>query len=396
MQRRTPWKKYSRSAPWKKYPRGALAASVLFSIFASGVQADAAFTIENTNFLLRQPDLFNTTEYLYDYDRLRLSGQWHEGGYFLTAIGDAVNYLGYDFVHSPDFKYADKIRPDIPFETRTEAQQYGTGALYGRIYRLYGGYADDVQSVTAGIQKVSMGVGRIWTPTDLYNPKNSYALEPDEVNGVLAVNYAYSPADLSTVSAVVSIRKDRSLKYAARYKGYLAFADIGIDLIRSDDTVMIGYEIEGNLFDTGAEWRSEGGYFKNDPLDAEFFQGIAGFDYGFENGLTWAVEALYSSETFTYFQLIENVDNEIFNNMVQSYFYAGTTLSYDFTLAWSGSLLYIESFNDQNSRFVVPALTYTLGDHNTFSIGAMLHNGVTASEFGAFGNSFYLEWQASY
>lgn len=356
----------------------------------------AELTVENTNFLLRQPDVFNTTDYFYDYNRLRLRADWRSEGYFVTATGDAVNYLGDDFVHSVDFTYLDRVRPDIPFEIRTEMQRYGPGAAMARIHRLHGGYEGNAWRVDAGIQKISMGVGRIWTPTDLYNPKNSFALEPDEVFGVLAANAAYSPTDLSTLSAVVSVRRDHTLKYAARYKGYLDVADVGIDVIKSDETTMVGYELEGNLLDTGAEWRTEGGYFKNDPLEAEFFQGIAGFDYGFENGITWAVEALYSSETFTYAQLIAEYENEIVNNMVLSPFYAGTTLTYDFNLFYSGSFLYIESFNDTNSRFVVPAFTYTFDDHNRMSLGMMLGLGSSGSEFAQYGETYYFKWVASY
>ncbi|MBD3801434.1 MAG: hypothetical protein IE886_08390, partial [Campylobacterales bacterium] len=365
-------------------------------LVAAALSAESEFTVENTNFLLKQPDLLDSTDYIYDYDRLRLRADWREDGYFFTATGDALNYLGYDYVLSPDFAYLDLIRPDTPFEIRTDLQRYSSGAALARIYRLHGGYEGNAWRLDAGIQKISMGVGRIWTPTDLYNPKNSYALEPDEVYGVLAAQGAYSPTDLSTVSAVVSLRRDRTLKYAARYKGYLTLADVGIDLIKSDDTTMVGYELEGNFLDTGAEWRTEGGYFKNDPLDAEFFQGIAGFDYGFENGVTWAVEALYSSETFTYAQLIANYESEIINNMVLSPFYVGTTLSYDFNLLYSGSLLYIESFNDENSHFVVPNLSYYINDNNTLSVGAMLGLGSRGSEFEQYGQTYYLKWVASY
>jgi hypothetical protein len=361
-----------------------------------GVRAEDSFVVENTNFLLQQPNIDNTQNFVYDYNRLRLTAQWRDDGYFATGIGDVVNYLGYDYIHSPDFTYVTKSSPDVPFALQTDMQYYDSGGAFARIYRLYGGYEDDVQRISAGILKVSMGVGRIWTPTDLYNPKNSYALEPDEVYGVLAASYAYALSDLSVASGIVSVRRDRSLKYAARYKGYLDFADVGLDYIHSDDTTMAGYEIEGNLFDTGAEWRSEGGYFKNTPLKAEFFQGIAGFDYGFENGLTWAVEGLYSSQTFSFAQIIENYDSEIINNMVQSPFYLGTTLTYDFDLAFSGSLLLIDSFRSDNSLFASPALTYTFNDHNSLSAGAMLNQGNDQSEFGRYGETYYLKWFLSY
>lgn len=352
--------------------------------------------IENTNFLLSRPDLHNTKRYAYDYDRLRFTTDATHGKYFLTLIADAVNYLGDAYVKSGDFDYLGLIKPDIPFKTKTERTEYGSGRAYAKLHRLYGGYEDDRQRVTVGIQKISMGVGRIWTPTDLYNPKNAYALEPDEVFGVLAVNYAYAPTELSTLNAVVSMREDRSFKYAARYKGYFSFADMGIDLIRSNDTLMVGYEIEGNVFDTGAEWRSEGGYYRNDPLGAEFFQGILGADYGFENGVTAAVEFLYSSQTFTYVQLLGYYESEIAGNMVLSPLYLGGSLMYDFNLAFSGSLLYIESFNDVNSRFVAPSLTYTLNDHNAFGAGALLGFGPEGSEFRRSGQSYFLKWTLSF
>jgi len=108
------------------------------------------------------------------------------------------------------------------------------------------------------------------------------------------------------------------------------------------------------------------------------------------------VEALYSSETFSFEQIIEHYDSEIAGNMVQSPFYLGTTLTYDFDLALSGSLLYIESFRADHSRFIAPALTYTVGDHNVLSAGALLNQGNDQSEFGPYGQTFYAKWVLSY
>lgn len=374
---------------------------------------EQTFSVENTNFTIDQatafPGLATETSYLYNYDRLRLNGTLTSGGLYATVIADLVNYYGYDYVNSDDFRYVELLKPDIPFNTRTSFHDYGSGSVYAKFHRLYGGYEDDRQRVTVGVQKITMGVGRIWTPTDLFNPKNSFALEPDEVFGVLAAVYAYSPSQLSTLRGIVSMKEDRSYKYAAGYKAFLEGADLGLNVIYSDQTTMLGYEAEGNFFDTGAEWRSEGGYFKNTTqcrptiapctqaeLSREFFQAIAGFDYGFENGITWTVEGYYSSETFSYEQIIRYYNSEILSNMVQSKVYIGTSLAYDFNLFLGASLLYIESFNTHNSRFVVPTLTYTLNDHNTFSLNAMLNGGSVQSEFGPFGNTFSFKWQLSF
>ncbi|MCJ7765725.1 MAG: hypothetical protein MUP09_07275 [Thiovulaceae bacterium] len=374
---------------------------------------EQTFSVENTNFTIDQATAFAglsaEKSYLYNYDRLRLHETVTSEGLYATVIADLVNYYGESYVDSDDFGYVELLKPDIPFKTRTSFHGYGSGSVYAKLHRLYGGYEDDRQRVTVGVQKITMGVGRIWTPTDLFNPKNSFALEPDELFGALAAVYAYSPSQLSTLRGVVSMKEDRSYKYAASYKAFLEVADFGLNAIESDQTTMLGYEAEGNFFDTGAEWRSEGGYFKNrtrcrptiapctqEELSREFFQAIAGFDYGFENGITWTVEGYYSSETFSYEQIIRYYNSEILGNMVQSNVYIGSSLMYDFNLFLGGSLLYIESFNSQNSRFVAPTLTYTLNDHNSFSLGAMLNSGSAQSEFGPFGNTFFFKWQLSF
>ncbi|MEE8588563.1 MAG: hypothetical protein V3S80_04370, partial [Sulfurimonadaceae bacterium] len=83
-------------------------------------------------------------------------------------------------------------------------------------------------------------------------------------------------------------------------------------------------------------------------------------------------------------------------NLVLSNFYLGGTVSYAFTLFLDGSLTYIESFNEQNSRFVSPTLTYTLNDYNTFTLGAMLQNGPSGSEFGTFEDTYYFRYELSF
>ena len=120
--------------------------------------------------------------------------------------------------------------------------------------------------------------------------------------------------DTSDVTVVASQKADKSFKYAGRYKAFLDIADFAIDGVSSDDTLMLGFELEGNLADTGVELRSEGAYIKNtlktltSPEEKEFFQAIVGADYGFTNGVTLIAEALYSSENFSYEEILLNYD----------------------------------------------------------------------------------------
>jgi len=372
-------------------------------LLPSLILADFEYRVDNTNFTISQGSVFPNVDrtYVYNYDRLRLRIDYTEGDFFATFIGDGVNYLGHDYVSSNDFEYVKLVKSDTPFKTQSEFSNYYEDSVYAKLYRFYGGYEDNENSVVVGLQNISMGVGRIWTPTNLFNPKNIYALEPDETFGVAAISYTRHISDISHLTVVASQKANYSFKYAGRYKAFLDLADFAVDIVSSDDTKMIGYELEGNLADTGVEVRSEGAYIKNTlktqtkPEEKEFFQGIIGADYGFINGVTLVAEALYSSESFSPQEILLNIDSEILSNLVYSNFYTGLTLSYSFNLFLDSSIVYIESFNDKNSRFISPALTYTLNDYNSFMIGAMMQNGSSTSEFGEFENTYYFRWALS-
>ncbi|QOY51383.1 hypothetical protein [Candidatus Sulfurimonas baltica] len=362
--------------------------------------ADFEYKISNSNFTISQGSIFANEDetYMYNYNRLRFRGDYIESGFFSTLIADGVNYLGDEFINSNTFEYIKHVKSDTPLKTKTNE-----GSLYAKVYRLYGGYEDNKNRVVVGLQNISMGVGRIWTPTNLFNPKNSYALEPDEVFGVAALSYTRHISDMSHVSFVISQKEDNSLKYLARYKAFLGFGDVAVNLISSDKIKMAGYEIEANLGDTGVEVRSEGAYMKNKLLhvdlkerEEELFEGIIGADYGFENGVTLVVEALYSSKKFSYEEILLNIDSEALSTLLYSNFYIGTSLAYSFTLFMDASLTYVESFNEKNSRFISPSLTYTLNDFNSFKIGALIQNGASNSEFGANHNSYYFNYSLSF
>lgn len=379
-------------------------ASLSFVLIFSCLNAlENEFRLENSNFTISQaslPQLVPSTEderYLYNYDRLRIYDTLREENYFAMAILDFIHYYGASYTTSIDFQYLEQIEPDIPFDTRTSFQHYGDGGVYyAKLYRLYTGYTDEKHSLIFGIQKISMGVGHIWTPTDLYNPRNSLALEPDEIPGVMALSYSYAPSSVSTFKAVISMKRNKKMKYALGYKTFLGFADVGANVIYSDDIRMYGYEIEGDFFDTGAQWRSEGGYYRSRSLDSSFYQAIIGFDYAFQNGVNWTIEGYYSSKTFNYAEQIISWDNDMVNNMVQSHRYLGTSFSYDFNLMWSGSLLAIGSLDKTKSAFIVPTLTYTINDHHQIKAGGMITAGANKSEFGMSGNTYYLNWKWSF
>ncbi|MDD3774695.1 MAG: hypothetical protein PHV08_01920 [Sulfurovaceae bacterium] len=353
------------------------------------------YSIENTNFTLSVVPYTADERIFYNYNRLRLDYTLKKENWHINFIGDIDNYYGKEYMQSDEYIFSRMIKADTPFDIETSTHNYDGGELFGRIHRLNIGYNDETHRLIFGLQKITMGVGRIWTPTDLFNPRNPLALEPDQIFGAYALSYIYSPNKTTEIMGVVSQRNDKSYKYASRVKGYAGFADIALDLLYSNDAQMIGYEIEGDLFDTGIEWRSEGGYFKDKILDKTFYQGILGVDYGFQNGVTAALEWLHTTKTYLDLEILDMQNSTLSGNRFRSSDYLGTSLGYDFNLMLQGLVSMIYNLDD-NSLFASPVIIYSLDDETTISLGALLYNGDYQSEFGSFEHRYYLRLKKTF
>ena len=356
---------------------------------------DHDITIENTNYTISKIPYTAEDRTLYNYNRLRLTDKIKEGNWFASIIADIDNYYGETYIESFEYQFFRSMNADTPFDIETHAKNYGKGEVFGRMHRFYVGYGDEKHNLVFGLQKITMGVGRIWTPTDLFNPRNPLALEPDQIYGNVAFSYTYALGELSQMMGVVAKRDDHSYKYAGRIKTNVNIGDIALDLYSGDDAEMIAYEIEGNLFDTGIEWRSEGGYYDDKLLDKEFYQNILGMDYGFVNGLTVVAEWLHSSKTYSADEVLLNQNSSLSNNRHISSDYLGASSYYDFNLLINGALSMIYSLEDKSS-FISPLIEYSLSDDSSIAVGAMLYTGDNDSEFGSVENSYYLRLKATY
>ncbi len=362
------------------------------TLLASAIESQT--TYENSNFTLSAPLNGNGGQTLYNYNRFRVNEQVREGNWFAVAIGDIENILGRELIQSNAYKITRVMRSDTPFSTQTKTYDYNEGQLYAQLYRLYGGYTDEKQTVTLGLQKVSMGVGRIWNPTDMFNPKNPLALEPDEVYGVFALAYSYAPSSLSQITAVAAQRADKSFKYAGRAKGYLGIADAAIDAVSADDVSMVGYELEGELFDTGVELRSEGGWFDDKLLHTKFFQGLIGADYAFENSFMLFGEWLHTSRTFEH-ELQFRIPSGALSNLVRSKDYAAISCGYQFDPLLYGTLATIVNAED-GSIYLGPVFRYSMDDDMMLGVGAMMYRGKSGSEFGDLGTTYYFNFKITF
>ena len=313
-----------------------------------------------------------------------------------------TNILGYEDLHyTVDFnrlrgdltlehnKYTDVVARLIVdnetlYTTRPDSLQNKTS-----IYRGYLQYRGKKHFWSVGKQRIPLGVGRIWNPIDVFNPIDAEAIETEERIGTESVRYEYAVGELSNIN--ITVARDKG---AVELKCYLKYADVGLvalwdeeaDPYLSDRQLpvsgiglpaqgfgqdIIGWEIEGELAETGIELRSEGGSFHNRDSGRRHTEFIVGAEYGFVSSLSLMGEYYYSDET--------GVDH------------LGALASYQPGMLWTCSLLVVTNLDDR-SGFAAPSIEYSLSDEMTLSGGAFFYFGGDDDEFCRVPDRYYLRW----
>lgn len=236
------------------------------------------------------------------------------------------------------------------------------------IYRAYVQYRGQEHFWSLGKQRIPLGVGRVWNPVDVFNPIDSEAIETDERAGTESIRYEYSITELSNIDLTIAKGKE-----AVRIKGFLDYADVAIIgmLDEDNDQDIIGWELEGQLMETGIELRSEGGSFHDRSTGDRHTEFILGAEYGFANSLTLLTEYKYSDE--------DNID------------YLGALANYQPGMLWFCNVLTVINLDD-HSGFIAPSVEYSLSDDMTLSAGAFIYYGKENDEFGSTGDRYYLRW----
>lgn len=234
------------------------------------------------------------------------------------------------------------------------------------IYRAYLQYRGDTHFWTIGKQRIPLGVGRIWNPIDKFNPIQIEQVEPAYRQGVDAIRYEYAHSQFSMID--VTLAKDQG---AIRAKTNLRQIDIGLIGTWDDDTNLgiIGWEIEGELLQTGIEFRSEGGRFYNQTSNNRYFSYIIGAEYGLANSLNLLTEYHYDGEFETE--------------------YIAVKLSLQPTMLWYYSFLATNNLAEK-SGFINPTVEYSFSDNTTIGTGAFIYYGYDESNFSQPPDQYYL------
>lgn len=311
-------------------------------LFFFSFAIDYDFEVENTNIVTKEQHSKSD-----DYNRLRIVGTLESEKY--------ENYLGKIIIDNENRYDGKKDNNDN--ETN--------------IYRGYLKYSNDLHLVVIGKQRVPFGVGKVWNPTDIFNPLDATLIETSQRKGIESIRYEYAISDLSNLDTTIS--KD---KQSLRIKGYIDVADFGAILLKDQNKnqIIYGYEVQGELFDSGVELRSEGGHFNTkDSINYEEF--ILGAEYSFENSLTLLGEYKYNS-----------IDD-------QDYF--ATNITYTISPLLTFNMLDIKNLDD-NSMLNLVKFDYSLSDEMELNFGTYFYSGKNSSEYGDKDNSYFIRFFAHF
>jgi hypothetical protein len=345
------------------------------------VESAAALDLSGqyTNLLFETRDSLNSNR-ITDLNRLRLKLEGEQGPFHF--------HLAYDHELLWGGMVSDPVISEVlgqPDPTWMDA-----GMVLSRRSRfhwrhtLYRGWLEyDAGGVIikVGRQRIAWGSGRIWNPTDRFNPVQPTALEPEQKLGVDAAvlqwNYTAN-GSLLAVAAPARSAYQTSRKLALRWQDTFDEFDIALMAGRINDENIFGFDFTGNLGDAAVrlEWMQA----KN-PLEGGYGQLATGIDYTwshawFPNGLYLAIEYFYNGADGSSLRTLDRLSS-------QSNHLLGGILGYDLASLWHFNLLLITDLK-QYSWFAVPSLTWSAAKNVDVRLFVQLPQGSAGGEFTRF------------
>jgi hypothetical protein len=240
------------------------------------------------------------------------------------------------------------------------------------VHRLYLRYTSSRFDLTAGRQRIAWGSGRIWNPTDLFNPTSPLTLEPAEKNGADALHLAFRPADNLQLEAAWAIGADENdTRWAARGRTSIGSYEISLmgGHFRGGDVV--GLDFSGYIGDAG--FRGE--FTHSWEVEREFTRAVLSYEYTLRDGLDILVEYLYNGGNIGSFGIEDIGRLAAYDSIVTlNRQFLAVSLSKQLHPLISGQLLSIFELEDR-SYFLFPFITYSWAQNVDVTIGAQLFFG---------------------
>ena len=245
-------------------------------------------------------------------------------------------------------------------------------------------------NIEIGRQRISWGTGRIWNPTDLFNPispANFAKIEKDGADAVSAMFYLGNFTDLNIVYNPTDDFKNSN--YGFRFRTNFAEYDVSLIGGYFDKRIVAGLDFAGNLFDAGV--RGEGIFSVNESnSDDSYAKFILGADYQFTSKIYAVIEYHFNGEgksNSSDYEILKLVNGDILN-LNKHYLYTG--LTYQATPLLSLMISLNENIND-GSGYLGLSGNYSVTSDFYITAGSQISYGSEFDEYWYYPNAFYLQ-----
>ena len=342
-----------------------------------GSAAAVELTGQYTN-LAFQTKNSSQREVVTDLQRLRLT------------LADEREAWSYQFSYDHELLYGGLVRDPV-FRTQLNTPDptwADLSAVLGRdrssywrhtLYRGWIAYRAGDWQLTLGRQRIAWGSGRIWNPTDRFNPVQPTALEQEQKLGVDAADLTWRYSGFGAVQLVAAPGRasyGTSRKMALRWHDTLGGVDMALLGGRIGDENVAGLDLTGNVGDAGARlelmqsWQGPRG---------SYAQLSTGIDYTWTtdwlpNGLYLAAEYFYNGAPGISLTAQPDRLQSLSRQLV------GLLAGYDLTPLWRLDLLGIADVT-RRGWFIAPRLTWSVVENVDLSFIGQWPGGRPDAEF---------------
>jgi len=328
--------------------------------------------------------------YWADLNRLRLKvrGRLAEETSFNVEYDNEI-YFG-DYLTTNQFVAQKSLSSDTYFgSSYTYIDDASVFARHG-LYRAYVDTRVVSTDFRVGRQRIAWGSALFWSPVDIINPFNPTQIDRDQRSGVDGITANWDYRDLSRLSLVyavhaVPVRATTAVRWQTHMFGY----DWGLTAGRFRNDDMASIDFTGQIRKTGVRGEITG---SQSPIDGAYTRMVIGADYSFPNSLSLNAEIFFNGQgksDYTAYNFGRLWKGEI-QSLAQRYL--GLYVGYEFTPLLKWRNYFINNFDDL-SRYYSPELVYSVAENSEMRLGAQMYSGAVGSEFGAFENIYYLQWQ---
>lgn len=369
-----------------------IAAAMFFFTATCALAGDEAVMFKGyyKNLFLHARTAFPQAEsYTLDLNRLRLEVRGRPADWFGYEVQYDNEALLGSYLATVQFAQLKAARPATYWDMEGNYLDSQSLLMRHRIHRGFVSLNTAAVDAFLGRQRIAWGSGRMWNPTDLFNPYNPAQLEREERTGVDAVLLEKNFSALSRLSLAYAPQRNAPASRAVRYRTNFAKTDMAVLAGEFRDSRVVGFEFAGRIGDAGMY--GEAAHTRPRARDV-FIRSVLGAEYAFENTLTIGAEYYWNGEGTTQrsrYDFVRMFAGEI-QNVAKHY--TGAHLRYDVTpLLRSENHLILN--HDDASRFFAPSLVLSITSNWDAAVGVQLFSGDVDSEYGRLHNVYYMYLQ---